>query len=188
MSNTTAAPGYLTPTGQAIDQTTLENALQAMVVGVTGLAAGLVRPRWQPKPPKTPGRDVTWCAIGVTDFTQSRSSVAQDGADVGQAVVTTWTGLTLLATFYGPGALGAATRLRDGLLLGQNRDALRAQGLALGDLDNLRNVPEQRDGLWQARVDLPLTMQWETRQQYGVLNITAANGTIVTDTGETNTF
>lgn len=188
MSGTSATPGYLTPTGLAAGQVALEDALQGMVVGVTGLAAELVRPRWQTKPPTTPARTETWCAIGVTDFTESNSSIRQEGAGDGQALVTTWTGLTLLASFYGPDALGVAARLRDGLLLGQNRDALRAQGLALGSIGNLRNVPEQRDGLWAARVDLPITMQWETRQVYGVLNLTAANGTIVTDTGQTKKF
>lgn len=188
MSNTTATPGYLTPLGADIDQDALENSLQEMVVGVTGLAAELVRPRWQAKPPTSPGSEETWCAIGVTDFMEAASSEQHDGAGDGANVVTTWCGLELLATFYGPGSLGMATRLRDGLQIDQNRAQLRAQGLALTSVGEPRNAPDLKNGQWRRRVDLPITMQWETRQEFGVLNIDAASGTIVTDTGRTTKF
>jgi len=183
--NTSATPGYLSPTGGVINQDDLENVLQAMVVGVTGLAPTLVRPRWQPKSPHEPERSETWCAIGVTNFLASATSVQHDGTGDGQDVLTTWTDLELLASFYGPAALQTATRLRDGLMLEQNRAELRGHGLALIGIEPPRNVPELVHGAWLARVDLPLGMQWETRQTYGVLNLTSANGVIVTDTGVT---
>jgi hypothetical protein len=179
----TRTPGYLAPRAEPLGQTALEDTLQAVVAGVTGLAPQLVRPRWQPKPPTAPDRAVTWCAVGVTDMLPGVSSVSHSGAGDGTGVVTAWWPLTLLTTFYGPQAQAQALRLAAGLTLGQNRVALRDAGLALTSVGAPRLAPELRDGIWLPRVDLEITLTWETRAEYGVCNLTAATGEIVTDTG-----
>lgn len=185
MDNTTARPGYLTPTTSPIDQTALENVLQEMVVGVTGLRPDLVRPRWQPNPPSRPKLKETWAAVGVKEY-QGSTSYKEHGDD--STTIVTLTDFELLASFYGPDALGKATQLRDGLVVDQNRAALRKHGMAIVHIGNPRNVPEQKKGKWIPRIDLPLNIQWETRQTFGVRNIASADGTIVTDTGLTTKF
>ncbi|MBC17088.1 MAG: hypothetical protein CL942_08555 [Desulfovibrio sp.] len=183
MTNTSATSGYLTPTSAPIQQEAFEDAIQAMVVGVTGLPGEMVRPRYQPKPPRRPGKDENWCAIGVSDTLGSHSSKTHDSEGDGQDVVITVESLEVLASFYGPGAKEMATRLRDGLVPDQNRAELRKAGISVSEIGKPTNAPEMVNGAWVPRVDLPLNMQWETRQTYGVLNILSASGELVTDTG-----
>lgn len=183
MTNTSATSGYLTPTSAAIQQEGFEDAIQAMVVGVTGLPGQMVRPRYQPKPPSRPGKAENWCAIGVSDTLGSHSSKAHDSEGDGQDVVTTVESLEVLASFYGPGAKDMATRLRDGLILDQNRAELRKAGITVSEIGKPTNTPEMVNGAWVPRVDLPLNMQWETRQTYGVLNLLDAPGSVKSDHG-----
>ena len=185
MSNTSATGGYLTPTGESIRQEDFEDALQAMVVGITGLPGDLVRPRHQPKPPNSPGPDTDWCAIGIKDTLGGATAVTHQGRDEGRTVVTSTDSLEVLVTFHGPGARGLAAMLRDGLRLGQNRAESRKAGITVGGIGEPRNAPELINGAWAARVDLPLNIQWETRRTYGVRNLVGLAGSLVTDTGRT---
>lgn len=61
--------GYLTPAPAPapLQDRTLYEALQAAVVGITGLDGTLVRPRWQAEPSLVPEAATCWIAIGVTD-------------------------------------------------------------------------------------------------------------------------
>ncbi|MGE4504038.1 MAG: hypothetical protein AB7D51_01725 [Desulfovibrionaceae bacterium] len=176
MTNTSRTAGYLTPTNTPTGREQLENALQAMVAGITGLAGQLVRPRWQDEPPRRPERGVSWCAIGVQEFLEHATSTRHESEDDGRSIVTTTQTMTVLATFYGPECWARMIRLRDGLLIGQNRDQARAAGLILQEVGTPRNAPEQVNGVWEHRTDLPLVMQWETRQAYGVNNILDVSG------------
>lgn len=45
----------------------LTNFLQEQIVGVTGIAGNLVRPRWQPEPPLLPDATIDWIAFGITE-------------------------------------------------------------------------------------------------------------------------
>ena len=182
-ANTTAAAGYLTPTSPPVEREVLEDALQALVVGVTGLPGKNVRPRFQPKPPRRPAADESWCAIGVSDTLGRRSGVVHDGSGDGSAEVVNVEILEALATFYGPAAAAMAARLRDGLALAQNRAELRRAGIVVAEIGTPRPAPELVAGAWAQRVDLPLNVQWETRQAYGVLNLLDAPGTVETDDG-----
>jgi hypothetical protein len=183
MTNTSAYSGYLTPTSAPIEMEGFEDTIQAMVTGVTGLDGTMVRPRYQAKPPSRPSKSENWCAIGVKTFLGTNSSAAHDSKGDGHDVVTTWTDLEVLATFHGPRALELATRLKDGLLLEQNRAVLRKAGIAVTDSGEPINAPEKVSGAWTPRIDLPLNMQWETRQTYGVLNLLDAPGSVVSDNG-----
>lgn len=188
MGNTSAAPGYLTPTSAPIEMEGFEDAIQIMVTGVTGLPGKMVRPRYQAKPPKRPAKKENWCAIGVKTFMGTTSWTAHDSEEDGQDVVITQTDFEVLATFYGPRALDMATRLRDGLLMEQNRAELRKAGIGVTGAGEPINAPEMVSGTWVSRFDLPLNMQWETRQTYGVRNLLNAPSVLVTDTGQQRTI
>ncbi|WP_285908116.1 hypothetical protein, partial [Pseudodesulfovibrio pelocollis] len=60
MTTSSASGGYLTPATAPLTQDQLVAVLHGAVSGITGLAAELIRPRWQPRPPKQPDHDVTW--------------------------------------------------------------------------------------------------------------------------------
>jgi len=177
--NTSATGGYLAPSSGPMTQRQVEDALQGMVVGITGLAGQFVRPRWQPFPPKQPEHSVSWCSIGVTSWGgKNFASVQHQSAGNGQDVVTVQEDLEVMASFYGPSAMDLARRLRQGLAVEQNRAALRASGLALASVGALLNIPEIINNAWVQRVDLGLTVRAEALSAYPVLNLLDVPGSI----------
>lgn len=188
MSNTSARSGYLAPTNAGISRSDLEDVLQTVVVGITGLPGQLVRPRYQPRPPHRPDQDTTWCAVGAAAFPATSRTTTHDSDADGQDVVVTTRSIDVLVSAYGLQALEVVSRLADGLLVGQNRDELRRNGLVVTDIGEPLHAPELIGGVWEDRYDLTISMQWETRRSYGVLNILDAPGGIIADTGSVRTL
>jgi hypothetical protein len=87
MANTSATGGLLAPVAEVppLTDDALDALFQVAVSGITGISGALVRPRWQPTPPKHPEPSVDWCAIGITDITPDDGpSIQHFGALVGQ--------------------------------------------------------------------------------------------------------
>jgi hypothetical protein len=186
MINTSARAGYLSPLSSPLTEEQIEDVLHDLVAGVTGLPGKMVRPRWQPRPPKQPEHTVDWCAIGVADADREGfAAVIHNSMGQGTDTVIAWETLDVLASFYGPRALDLAGRLRDGLAIEQNRTALRQAGLALGGMGRMVKVPELVNNAWLRRVDLPLTLRNEARRTFGVLNLLDAPVTAKSDDGLT---
>lgn len=85
MTNTSATGGYLQPVPQfptLVGNLSFTQFLQTVFVGMSGLPADLVRPDWQPNPPKQPDIFTNWLAIGLT------VSRADDNAYTGTRAVT----------------------------------------------------------------------------------------------------
>jgi hypothetical protein len=196
MSNDSATGGYLAPaeTGPAPAQdSTFEDQLQAIIVGITSLAGDMVRPRWQPRPPVQPKPNEDWCAVGITDVQSEGMPVVQhvgrayneNGVEVpydGHDDLQEHERITLLCSFYGPGCNGNAALLRDGLYIAQNREVMRAQGMGLLDVGRVVSLPEQVNMGWIRRVDLEFRVRRQVDRRYPVLNILSAQGAIVADT------
>lgn len=192
MANDSATIGYLQPVDAIPYDDALEDLIQAVVVGVTGLAGDRVRPRWQQgtKPPPLPPAEVDWCAIGIVGdiVTDGDVAIEHDGdgdAGLGDDDLTNWETIPVLASFYGPNALSFATRFRDGLKLPQNREPMWINaGFVIGNIsDRISNLPDQRNAQWVHRYDLPVTFRRATTRTYTVRNLVEAEITIGTDTG-----
>jgi hypothetical protein len=184
MTTDSTHAGYLAPTSAPLTEEQLEDVLTAMVAGITGLPGKMVRPRWQPKPPKQPEHTVDWCAVGVPDEDDdSWPAVTHSGDGDGADTVVTWETLNVLASFYGPNSGDLAKRLRAGLMVEQNRAPLRQAGLALGGIGRRVRLAELVNGYWVKRVDLPIELRNEARRVYAVRNIKCGSVTIETDTG-----
>lgn len=184
MSNDSTAPGYLTPLSEPLTRQMVEDALHDAVAGITGMDPRLVRPRWQSEPPKQPGHDVTWCSVGVLSWSRDGyPAVEHSGDEGGTDAVLSWKTLSAVASFYGPAADDLADRLMDGLAVEQNRTDLRAAGIALTAVGDPVDAPELINNRWVRRVDLPLSLQMETRRVYGVRNILCGPVMIESDTG-----
>ena len=197
MPNTSATGGWLQPTNtipaQAEDSA-LDNLLQAAVVGITGLPGELVRPRWQRTPPQQPPNpDTNWCAIGVTEETPDAHAAqihhgAGDASDTDAgALAGGWTesqrhiDILVVATFYGAAARAYAGILSDGIEIAQNRDMLRASGLAYVSVGKPAITSDLISNQWRARVDLPIKFRRQVSRSYAIRNINKGVGEIVSD-------
>lgn len=184
MANTSATGGYLSPTtlSPAYDLS-LDVQVQNFVVGITGLDGTLVRPRWQPRPPAQPERNVDWCAVGIVSIDSEYGHHTQhhpdgEGYDETEAYET----LELLASFYGPSCSRLAAILRDGLWIAQNREAMRAQGLAFLEVRRITRIGEDIGGEWRQRADIPIHLRRNVSRQYPILNLLQAQVAIETGT------
>jgi len=182
--STSATGGYLSPTSAAPDEdAALDDDLTEAVEGITGLPGDLVRPRWQPKPPKMPAPDIDWCAIGVADddTTPGYPYLAHDGTAGGSSTQSTAEQMTVLASFYGPNARAFTKLLRDGLFLDQNREQLKLKGLFFVAPGKITAAPELIDAQWYRRYDLPLYFRRTVARTYAILNIESASVDVSSD-------
>jgi hypothetical protein len=199
--NTSATGGFLrlspVPGQKAPEQTDIEDVLQALIVGITGICGTLVRPRWQPSPPDEPGPQADWCAFGITrhdphnfpvirhhgavavgdSLTDSDSNDEGDGYDE----ITDLETLTVLASFYGPRHMDLARTFRVGLHVPQNRKILLEHNMNFTRAGSIVPVPALIAMQWRARADLSLTFQLMTSRTYAVLNLQQMDGTLVSD-------
>lgn len=180
MSGSSTAVGYLVPSASSVEDDGLDDILQAMVVGVTGLAGNLVRPRWQETPPPRPPLSTTWAAVGVQNTTpigNTHHFLVPGATEPEDRVhVSRQESLEVLVSFYGPGAGASAGRLRDGLYLDQNRDQLRLNDINLVSTGAVTPANEVVNEQWQRRRDLTLFLTREVKRVYTVLQFASAGG------------
>ena len=193
--NTSATGGFLVPSSPPpIDGATLEDALTAIVAGITGIDPTLVRPRWQVTPPKDPEINVDWCGVGVLNETPDAGNPSSyhspnDNGGLGSSTTLQQSTLEIMASFYGPNARGLAALLRDGLMIGQNREALFLldMGLVSKPGPTVR-VPELVNNQWRNRVDLTFAIRRLVARVWPIENALAADITIRGDDGSSQEF
>lgn len=176
MNNTSTEPGFLTPLGDPPPYGDgLDDAIQSVARGLTGLPGAMVRPRWQPEPAGAPPLDADWCAVGAgavsADFA---AAVRHDPAGQGTDVATRHETVEALLSFYGPNAQGYAARFRDGWAVEQNRTAAQAVGLWFVACGPLALLPELVNQRWRRRVDVTATFRRAAPRTYAVRNILSA--------------
>lgn len=143
----------------------------------------MVRPRWQPVPPKQPEPGVNWCAISVTVQTPDAGPYIEHiPAGDGKDTYARHEDIEVLATFYGPASQSNASRLRDGLAIAQNSEEINAAGVFFVDAGQIRPVPELVNQQWIKRRDIPLRFRRKVVRDYAVLNILSADVTTTTET------
>lgn len=196
MPNTSQQTGWLTPTAKIAapaEDGALDALIQSAVVGIVGLPGNMVRPRWQAVPPPEPTDPATdWCAIGVTDEEpDDNATIIHHGSGDADTSIGALPGgwdeahrhitITVMATFYGAAACAKANVLRDGLFVAQNRDMLRAGGLALLDVGPINMAPDLINSQWRRRVDMTMRFRRQVSRAYAVRNLNQASGTVIAD-------
>ena len=187
----------------------LDDLMQQVVSGVTGLRGDLVRPRWQVEPPNAPPITHTeaasnlpvercWAAVGVTTSTPlgfpANTEIAQPGATCdsdnanGFQQQSDQEEFDVLTSFYGRDADRYAVALRAGLMVAQNREVMQILGIGLVNTSGRTRVPTLTQGQWWMRVDITVTFRREVREYYPVLYFLSAHGTLTTDTGLVDPF
>lgn len=185
MANDSSTGGYLSPAGSPapLEDAALEDLLQKVVVGISGLPGSMVRPRWQATVPKQPEPSVDWCAIGVTEEQQDDYPVEEhEGTGDGHDIFASHETVHVLASFYGPNGSRNAKVLRDGLYVAQNRDQLVANGMNLTDVGRVIAAPELINQQWIRRYDVPIRIRRKVERIYPILNILSAPMDTDTDT------
>jgi hypothetical protein len=181
--------GYLDG-GMPLEDDALDDFFQAMVVGITGLDPTMTRPRWQEDPGNLPDYGTDWCALAVVDRVAAAYPTWIGHLDQGDGSdeLHRTEELTILVTFYGPHCSGYATKLRDGLQIGQNREVLLLNNMGLVETGDLRRVPELIKNRWTDRADLNVMIRRQVKRVYPVLSLLSAHGRITTDTGVQTDF
>lgn len=189
MTNTSATGGYLAATGTVATDGVLEDQIQAAIVGITALPGDMVRPVWQPNPPQKPDLTVDWCAYRVESTEPNwTGAIIHHPEGEGTDELRRHETVNLLVSFYGPHSEGYAGRLRDGMLIPQNMEALKAHGIAFLEAGRLMNAPEYVNNQWVTRRDLTVKLRRVVIRTYDVLNVLSAEGEIVADTGPANNW
>ena len=173
--NSTQA-GYLTgSTGPDYDAP-LDRAMHDVIQGITGLPGPMIRPRWQPEPPATPDINVSWVAFG--DMGEKRDTFAHvseiKSGNMGQDVTRTEE-IEFIVSLYGPSCNSYAAILADGLMIGQNLDALRDIDASLISCTDAATVPALVNGKWVKRVDMRVMIRRRTVRRYNVAAIESAH-------------
>lgn len=171
MSNDSTSAGYLTPlSSQPVYDEALERQLSQWVRALSGLPAGMVRPRWTPVQASQPAADVNWCGFGITDFDADYNPAFiqqdEDSSELWRHEV-----VECMASFYGPGGQGIATQFRDGITVGQNNDTLNDTGLSLFDHSKLTPFPELINNQWVRRYDITVRLRRKVIREYGIKSL-----------------
>lgn len=166
----------------------LDDVLQQLITGVTGLPGTLVRPRWQRPdtdpntPPTQPAPNIDWCSVGVVHQTPFDYPYEYHvSAGTGNSVQVSWEELDVLASFFGPNCRGNASTLRAGLYLSQNREGLLSTLIKLTNVGIATIVPDIVNVQWISRCDLPMAFTREIRRTYPIRNIKSVQGGISAD-------
>lgn len=180
MTNTSATGGYLSPTTTALPGgLTLQQFLQTVIVGITGLNTKLVRPKWQAEPPKQlPNPEDNWCAFRVISNNPDANAYLQEVNNEGR--LQRHDDLQLICSFYGSLSDENASILRDGFQLTQNRDALTSAQMGFTGTSPSTFVPEFINNRWFPRTDITILLKRRIDRTYAVLPFAGASGNIET--------
>lgn len=194
MTNDSSTGGYLAPTGTPtpLEDQALLDFFQAIFAGITGIPGTLIRPRWQPTPPNQPSNGTNWMAFGITDrpadeFAYEYHNPAAAGGQ-GADIVERTEELTILCSFYGLNADSNAALLRDGLQVGQNREVLLKNGMALISAGGIVAAPAILNSQWYYKVDMSVRIRRAVVRTYPILNLESAVFSVEDDSGLTDTI
>lgn len=180
MSNTSATGGYLKPTAQTLD---VQQFIQSVLVGISGIQGNLVRPKWQPKEPIQPENTVNWIAFSVVDSPcDANAFVGMDSAGVETLQRQEY--LTVNCSFYGPNCYNISGTVRDGFQIQQNLAALRSVNMGFIGVGIPNRTPDLTNEVWVPRVEMPIMLVRMIQRFYPILPLVGANGeirTVLTD-------
>lgn len=180
MAQNSSITGFLSPTNVIAYDQQLEDMLHSTIVGVTGLSSDYCRPRYQEDAPTQPDRSTNWVAFGVIrTITDNYTPVSQVSAT--ETRVIRYHEFEVLLSFYGPLAGNYAEVLRDGLMLGQNRDVLAQHDIGVVSIGEARKAPALFKEKWLTRYDMTVVFRRRTERDYNVLTLGSATLTLNTD-------
>lgn len=181
MPNNSASGGYLVPSSSTPlpGNLSLEDFIQTVIVGISGITGTLVRPKWQRNPPKNPDIDTDWIAFGIQQ--SPADSYAYAGLnDQGVNVLQRQEQLDIQLSFYGPNALENMAVFRDGFQIQQNLEAMRLAQMGYTGITPGIRGPDLLNERWVERWEMTLSLTRQVQRVYPVLSFASARGTVDT--------
>lgn len=166
-----------------LNDVSLAQFLQQLVVGLTAMPGTMVFPRWQPNPPNQPDATKDWAAIGCMKRTRDVFAAVVHSTDPNNFFDATDTVvrnqiLEILCSFYGPDAEANSELFAMALSLAQNREALQLNGFGLVEVADSLIVPALIKEQWIMGIDVSFRLRRQQAYQYPVPNLKGAKGTI----------
>lgn len=193
MVNNSATGGYLAPAvaPAPLEGLQLQDFIQEVLAGVTGLDGKLVRPTWLSEPANIPTAGTCWCAFSIGtrkgDTFPQVEHVTNGNYPSGADQLQRQEELPVVASFYDLGSSGLADYyaavLRDGLVIAQNREVLLANSFDLAYTGDITPAPVVLKERWQYRVDLEIVFRRQVDRSYPVLNLRSFEGQVVATSG-----
>ena len=155
----------------------LTDFLQTVFVGISGLPGNLVRPKWQPEPPKQPDIFTDWMAFGINGTNPDFSAYVNSLPD-GSMGLQRNEDLSIGLSIYGPKAVETYGMIADGFQIPENRIALFQANIGYTDISDGLQVPDLVNQRWVVRVECTVYLKREVRRTYPVLSFVSARGVI----------
>jgi hypothetical protein len=173
--------GYLTPTSSQGQPggLSLEDFIQTIIVGISGYAGTVVRPKFQQNPPKQPSINTDWIAFAIQNVIPDANAYTWlNDQNIDQ--LTRMEKLEIQIAYYGPNSLENISVLRDGFQIQQNLEAMRAAGMGFNGLTQAIRGPDLLNERWVNRWEMTLTLVRQVLRVYPVLSFASAAGSIHT--------
>jgi hypothetical protein len=179
---TVSGPPVLPP--DPAEDVSLDAIFQETVRGICNYSGDLVRPRWQPVPPKQPDPGTDWAAVGVTTITPDDGPAFIHNPSSGNGTSTSIRHETIdvLVSFYGPNSQMYAGRFRDGIAVPQNTEPLSDVDMRWIECGPLRQVPELVNAQWIRRQDMTARFRRKVTRVYGIESLLIADVDAFDDT------
>jgi len=175
---------YILPSISTVppNKLTVTQFIQTVFVGISGLPGSMVRPKWQPQPPKQPDLEVSWMALGISNAVPDANSYI--GTKVDETVESQrHETLEISCAIYGPYCLEIYELLRDGFQIQQNRIELQNANMGFVQITNGRKIPDLVNERWIERIETSVFLRREIQRIYPIPTIISSDGTIYTVIG-----
>ncbi len=176
-------PNYTEPVPRGL---TLEQFIQQLLVGITGIEGSFVRPIWQIEEPNQPTIDKNWISYGIISSQPDANAwVATKETEDEEVVVESQRHelLNISLNIYGPLAFETAGIIRDGFQIPTNLQALVYAKMGFVEVGTAQRSPDLMGGRWVQRFNMSLFLRRQIVRTYPIPTLISAGGTIYSNTG-----
>lgn len=166
-------PPYVLPTKtiQPPNGLTLEQFLQTVIVGISGLPGQMVRPKWQVAPPKQPDLNANWIGMGIDASTPNANAYLKEDDSGTSFISQRIERLDIGLSIYGPNALHIYGLIRDGFQIPNNLFQFFNAGMGFIEVTAGQHVPDLVNERFINRVVTTVSIVRMVQRFYGVPSI-----------------